>query len=61
MIRHTLPAILVLVLLPGIVSADTMKAGQSAPAFSTRTIEGKPLRLQDLRGKVVILDFWTPT
>jgi thiol-disulfide isomerase/thioredoxin len=29
-----------------------------APAFSVRTLEGKPLRLSDLRKRPVIVDFW---
>lgn len=29
-----------------------------APAFNVRTLDGKPLRLADLKNKPVILDFW---
>lgn len=32
--------------------------GKPAPLFSTKTLEGKPFRLRDLHGKVVLLDFW---
>jgi peroxiredoxin len=32
--------------------------GQVAPDFSGKTIDGAPFRLADLRGKVVVLDFW---
>jgi cytochrome c biogenesis protein CcmG/thiol:disulfide interchange protein DsbE len=32
-------------------------AGQMAPDF-TFTLEGKPTRLSDLRGKVIVLNFW---
>jgi len=37
-----------------------LKAGsnQQAPAFSLTDINGKPLNLADLKGKVVLLDFW---
>lgn len=31
--------------------------GQQAPAFSLPTLEGKTLRLADLRGKIVVLHF----
>ena len=29
-----------------------------APPFSLRTLDGRSIRLQDFRGKVVVLDFW---
>src|SRR5437868_3325610 len=38
-----------------------VKAGQVAPDFAGRTIHGKSIRLSSLRGKVVVLDFWTTT
>ena len=31
---------------------------QSAPDFSANDIDGNPIRLSDLRGKYVLLDFW---
>ena len=34
------------------------KAGDLAPVFEARTIDGRPIGLKDLRGKVVLLDFW---
>lgn len=30
----------------------------AAPHFSVRDLEGKPLKLSDFRGKVVVVDFW---
>lgn len=33
-------------------------AAKQAPDFSLTDISGKPLRLSDYRGKVVVLDFW---
>src|SRR5512140_2556554 len=33
-------------------------ANQQAPAFSLTDINGKPLNLADMKGKVVLLDFW---
>ena len=38
--------------------ASGLKAGQPAPPFSIKTLDGKPLRLADFRGKYVLLDFW---
>ena len=32
--------------------------GKSAPDFTLTTIDGKTLRLSDLRGKAVVLNFW---
>ena len=32
--------------------------GMAAPNFSVHTLDGKPIRLADLRGKVVVLSFW---
>ncbi len=34
------------------------RVGDLAPAFDARTIDDRALALQDLRGKVVLLDFW---
>lgn len=32
--------------------------GKPAPAFTLKDITGKPLKLADYRGKVVLIDFW---
>lgn len=32
--------------------------GMEAPNFSVRTLDGKAISLADLKGKVVVLDFW---
>lgn len=42
---------------PGGVAVGT-KAGQTAPDFRLTSLQGEPLRLSDLRGKTVLLDFW---
>jgi len=39
----------------GPVGAQTPYA---APGFNTRLIDGRMLRMQDLRGRPVVLDFW---
>lgn len=33
-------------------------AGNAAPSFSVHTFDGRNVRLSDLRGKPVIVDFW---
>jgi peroxiredoxin len=32
--------------------------GQAAPLFDVKTLNGEEIRLQDLRGKIVLLAFW---
>jgi thiol-disulfide isomerase/thioredoxin len=34
------------------------KVGSSAPGFSGKTTDGKVINLADLKGKVVLVDFW---
>lgn len=43
--------------LPGIAGAG-QKAGQPAAAFALRDLAGGELKLEELRGKVVVLDFF---
>ncbi len=42
----------------GMAPPPPLPAGTPAPAFTTRTVGGKPLTLRSLRGKVVLLDYW---
>jgi len=42
----------------GMVQEEKVKVGQEAPLFTTKTVEGKELKLADYRGKFVLLDFW---
>ena len=35
-----------------------MKAGLPAPDFVLNDLDGRPVRLSDLRGKVVLIEFW---
>ncbi len=52
-------------LLPLATAQDMMQApppplpsGSRAPAFTTTTVSGRPLSLQSLRGRVVLVDYW---
>ena len=40
---------------------DNLSIGMKAPLFSARDIDGNLIHLSDLRGKVVLLDFWATT
>src|SRR5262249_11823756 len=39
---------------------DPPQPGRPAPAFSVQTLDGRTLSLAALRGKTVLLHFWTP-
>jgi cytochrome c biogenesis protein CcmG/thiol:disulfide interchange protein DsbE len=47
---------MLLAAVPGISRAQGQP--QDAPPFSVRTFEGRVLRLSDLKGRPVVLDFW---
>lgn len=38
---------------------STLGIGMTAPGFEIETIDGRKLRLSDLKGKIVLIDFWT--
>ena len=59
MSRHLVP-LGVLVLLAGCSSGPQggVAVGQPAPDFTATTLDGRTVRLAELRGKVVVLDFW---
>jgi hypothetical protein len=40
------------------VSGPTLKPGDQAPAAVFKTFDGKTVRLEDYRGKAVLLEFW---
>lgn len=39
-------------------SARSLKVGEAAPAFEVKTLDDRPLKLVDYRGKHVLLNFW---
>jgi peroxiredoxin len=41
-----------------IYEMDHLNVGNVAPAFEATDIDGNPIRLLDLRGKAVLIDFW---
>jgi peroxiredoxin len=50
-------AVLCVFAMPTYRQGEPSVAGRMAPDFALQ-LNGKPARLQDLRGKVVVLDFW---
>ncbi len=43
---------------PGTEGAEQAMIGQPAPEFTLKDLDGNPVSLKDLRGRVVLLDFW---
>ncbi len=37
---------------------QTLKMGQAAPAFEVESLDGRRLKLDDFRGKYLLIDFW---
>lgn len=46
---------------PCYLHPDYLAAERRAPAFSLKDMEGKSVTLESLKGKVVVLNFWTKT
>src|SRR5690348_17303559 len=42
----------------GPLAASQVGAGDGAPGFALQTFDGKTVNLADLRGKVVLVNFW---
>ncbi len=42
----------------GALASDAPKKGQPAPDFALRSLDGQVIRLSELRGKIVLVNFW---
>lgn len=58
MIRTATPLSLAAAMLALLVLAPVAADARQAPSFNVKTLEGKSLRLAELRNKPVIVDFW---
>lgn len=56
MVKKTLAAVFIALLFPALALAGIIN--KKAPEFSLTSLDGKAVSLNDLRGKVVFLDFW---
>jgi peroxiredoxin len=57
---HGLAAALLLSLAPLAATAAPAEVGQPAPDFTLNDLDGKPVRLADFRGKLVVLEWFNP-
>lgn len=55
-----LPALLLALLAPLVASAEA-EIGKPAPDFTLTTVDGKTVKLADLKGKVVVLEWFSPS
>ncbi len=49
---------LVALLLLGVLACNHTEASLSAPHFTLKDLEGRPVSLKEFDGKIVLLDFW---
>lgn len=55
-----LKALLILMFAGSCVFAQqSLKAGATAPDFTAESLDGKPLNLSQMQGKVVVMTFWS--
>lgn len=59
MIRLTSLFFIAIALTVPVLSQTSLKAGTSAPVFSGTSLDEKPYNLEDLRGSVVVVTFWS--
>jgi peroxiredoxin len=46
-----------LIFAPAIVNADPPHTGKAAPSFSLNDVDGKPVKLSDFKGKIVVIEW----
>jgi len=51
--------ILTLMLAAAAMAQQNLQIGQAAPDFAAQSMDGKPINLSQLQGKVVVLTFWS--
>lgn len=51
--------LLTLMLAASALAQQNLQVGQAAPDFAATTIDGRPVTLKELQGKVVVLTFWS--
>jgi len=44
--------------LPGVSLTESAAVGAPAPDFELNNLENEPVRLSDLRGKIIVINFW---
>jgi cytochrome c biogenesis protein CcmG, thiol:disulfide interchange protein DsbE len=50
--------VVVYILMSGFGSNSWVRKGSPAPSFTVKTLEGEEVSLEDLKGRVVFLNFW---
>lgn len=51
--------ILTLLIAGSVLAQQNLQVGQAAPDFNAQSIDGKQISLSQLKGKVVVLTFWS--
>ena len=58
--KFILPALMAIVLAAGSAAAQqSLRLGTAAPAFSGSFLDGTPMDLESMKGRVVVMTFWS--